>query len=433
MFNVYTGFISKIHIKELDFPGHFGYNQKQSRFGSEIVPDFSQSRITGYPALLEAHTDMKKSPFTGKKFQTLLSYFLLALSVIVTYQVILNFNTIIASFKWLIRVISPFISGFLLAYVLNIPCGGIMRLLGRGSSPFIQKRRKLLSIIIVYILAAFIVFLALSRIVPSVSYSIYNFSANFTNYTRSAQEFFDYVNSLDILGINISIDSVMQSIREFSIQILPMSFDALRNVSAGILNIFLMIISSVYILLEKESFKKYLKRVFSAFLPENFHHAILKYTANLNNNFKQYIYKQTIDGCILGTIATIELFLLGSPYALVLGLMLGIVNYIPYFGSIFGSIFAVLVVAFTQDIAIAALTAVILLVTQQIDANVIQPRLMSGSFSISPLLIVISITIGGAFSGILGMIIAAPVVAVIKDILEEIIQAAEKRKKENET
>ena len=370
-----------------------------------------------------------KSPDKIKKhFTTLLSYFLLALSVIVAYQVIINFDIIITSVQWVIRVVSPFISGFLLAYVLNIPCGGIYRLLTKVKNPFIQKRRKILSIIIVYLLAILLVFLALSLIVPSIIRSVYTFASHFTEYYQGAQEFFSYINSLDVFGFSISVDKIMQPIRDISLQMIPSSFAALRNVSAGILNTFLMIISSFYILLEKERFKQYLQRLFKAFLPTNIHEAILKYTANLNNNFKQYIYTQTIDGCILGTIATIELVLLQSPYALVLGLMLGIVNYIPYFGSIFGSIFAVLVVAFTQDIARAALTAVILLVTQQIDANVIQPRLMSGSFSIRPLLVIISITIGGAMSGILGMIIAVPVVAVIKDILEEVLVAAEKRK-----
>jgi len=128
---------------------------------------------------------------------------------------------------------------------------------------------------------------------------------------------------------------------------------------------------------------------------------------------------------------TIELFILGSPYFLILGILLGVLNYIPYFGSIIGCFIAIAVVAFTQSIGMAALAAALLLVTQQIDGNIIQPRLMSGSFSLSPLLVIISITIGGAFAGMLGMIIAIPVVAVLKDMLESIIEYFERKKPEH--
>ncbi|HWS43461.1 MAG TPA: AI-2E family transporter, partial [Pseudoflavonifractor sp.] len=287
---------------------------------------------------------------------------------------------------------------------------------------------RMLSVVLVYLLSFLVVVLILRILIPSLYRSGSNFVSNFDHYYKGAQNFIDDLNGLDVLNIDISIDKILNTVREFTLQKLPSSLNTLFNVSTGLLNGFIAFISSVYILLEKESFKKYLDRLMKAFLPENVYHVALKYARNLNMNFKQYIYTQTVDGCILGTIAAVELFLLKSPYALLLGVMLGIVNYIPYFGSIFGSVFTVLVVAFTQDITIAALAAVILLLTQQIDANVIQPRLMSGSFSLSPLLVIVSITIGGAVSGIWGMIMAIPIVAVAKEILDELITHYENRK-----
>jgi predicted PurR-regulated permease PerM len=115
-------------------------------------------------------------------------------------------------------------------------------------------------------------------------------------------------------------------------------------------------------------------------------------------------------------------------FALVLGIMLGIVNYIPYFGSIFGTLVAVVIVAFTQGILMGLISLGILLVIQQCDANIIQPRLMGGSFKLSPLLVIISITIGGAIAGIFGMIIAIPIVKVLADISVDIVSNYEKQK-----
>jgi len=369
-----------------------------------------------------------KQTFKTKQFRRILSYFLLAIAVIVSYKIIFEIGVVFNFIKRFVSIISPFISGFLIAYVLNIPCSGIQKLLAKSNNTFISKRRKTLSILITYFLLFLVLFLILNMVIPSIYRSIYLFIANFQTYYYSANHYINYLNDLNILNIDISMDKIMSAMRDFGLGKLPSSINALFGVSSLLFSGFLALISSVYILIEKEKFKKYLSRMLKAFFSDRIYHFMLKYTCNLNKNFKQYIYTQTIDGCILGTIVTIELFLLGSPYALILGIMLGIVNYIPYFGSIFGSIIAVIIVAFTQNIPTAVLTAVILLTTQQIDGNIIQPRLMSGSFSLSPLLVIISITIGGAFSGILGMIVAIPIVAVMKDILEEIIVYYEQQK-----
>lgn len=369
-----------------------------------------------------------KSPLSNKQFKIMLSYFLLAIMVIVAYKFIMEINIFLNSIKWLLNVVSPFIMGFLLAYVLNIPCSSIQRLLIKSKYDLIRKGRKIISILVAYLMLFIFIFLFFKLIVPSIYRNISLFITDFNNYYKSAQDFIDYINSLDILSTDVSIDKILIVLREFTFQKFPSSLNALFSFSTGLLNGFLTLISSLYILLEKDNFKKYLNRVMKVFLPSGGYTIILKYAQRLNINFKQYIYTQTIDGCILGGIATIELFLLKSPYALALGIMLGIVNYIPYFGSIFGSILTVMLVAFTQGLTTAAVTGVILLITQQIDANIIQPRLMSGSFSLSPLLVIISITIGGAISGILGMVVAIPIVSVVKEILEELITYYEKRK-----
>lgn len=362
-----------------------------------------------------------KSPLNDGRIKTLLSYFLLAVTVIIAYKFIMGIDVILNLVNRFLNIISPFIIGFLIAYILNIPCDSIQRLLKGSKYKFICSKRKALSIILVYLLAFLIIFLILRIIIPALYSSVSIFLSNFNYYYKSTQDLIDSINDLDILNTDISIDKILNTVREFTLQKLPLSLNMLFDFSSGLLNGFIAFISSIYILLEKENFKRYLNRLLNALLPPKGYNLFLKYIKKLNTNFKQYIYTQTVDGCILGTIVVFELLILKSPYALVLGVMLGVVNYIPYFGSIIGTIFAILVVAFTQDIMVGIVAAAILLITQQIDANIIQPRLMSGSFSLSPLLVIISITIGGAISGILGMIMAIPIVAVIKDMFDEII------------
>ncbi|WRS28565.1 AI-2E family transporter [Oscillospiraceae bacterium MB08-C2-2] len=369
-----------------------------------------------------------KEIFKSQKFKTLLSYFLLAVAVIAAYKIILELEVILNWIRQFSGIVSPFFMGFALAYVLSIPSGAIQRFLGKSEILFLRKRKKFLSIMLTYVLALLLIVLILRLVVPSVYSSIRLFLSNFQMYYNSARDFIDTINELSIINLDISMDKLVASIRSFSMERLSASIGAIFGVSSALFSAFLAVVSSIYILSEKEKFKQYFTRLLRAFLPSTAYDIILKYTRDLDHNFKQYLYTQTLDGCILGTIATIELYLLGSQYALVLGIMLGIVNYIPYFGSIIGSLVAVVVVAFTQGIPAAVLTGVILLITQQIDGNIIQPKLMGGSFSLSPLLVIISISIGGALAGIFGMIAAIPIVAVLKNILEDAVLHFEAQK-----
>jgi len=341
----------------------------------------------------------------------------------------LEVNTIFEFIKRFLSIISPFFQGFLIAYVLNIPCGGMQKLLAKTKNSFLIKRKKLISIIITYLLLFFIIFLIIRLVIPSIMSSVEFFLTNFQSYYIGTQDIVHYINNMDIFGIDISMENITTFIRNFVIENLSLSINTIIGIPSALFKGFLAFVSSIYCLIEKDRLTAYLCKLLKVFSSDTVYHTVLKYTRLLNNNFKQYIYTQTIDGCILGSLATIELILLRSPYALILGILLGIVNYIPYFGSIFGSIFAVIIVAFTQGLPTAAIASIVLLITQQLDGNVIQPKLLGGSFSLSPLLVIICITIGGAYYGILGMIVAIPIIAVVKNILEEIVAHYDQQKK----
>ena len=378
--------------------------------------------------------------FKSQKLRSLWPYFVLAVAVIATYKAVNELSFFLGIIKRIWSIILPFFYGFMLAYIVNIPSNGIQKLLNKSHITFIQKRKKALSLVIVLLIAALILFLVLSLVAPSVYESLSLFVANFQAYYEGTQksilEFIDRVNEMDIFGLYISPDTITQAFQKlfggFGVENLTSSIQALLGVSSAIFSGFLAFVSSIYILLEKEKIGQFFSRLLKAFMSAGAYSVTMEYVGRLNQNFKRYIKTQTIDGCILGAIVTIELTILRSPYALILGIMLGFVNYIPYFGSIIGSFIAVIIVGFTQGISTAVITAVVLLITQQIDGNVIQPRLMGGTFSLSPLLVIISITIGGAFAGILGMIAAIPIVAVLKDMLDGIIAYYERHKAEKD-
>jgi len=372
----------------------------------------------------------------SEKLKSLLPYFLLALAIIVTYRAVSELEFFTGVIRRIWGIITPFFYGFLLAYVANIPCNSIQKLLMKSGNGFIRRRNRALSVVIVLILFALVFALALNFIIPAVVNSVELFWLSIPLIQANIMAAIEHINSLDLPGVNINMDTVMATLGEmfqgFSLESLfenlTATMNALMGVGGALFTGLLAFISSIYILVEKDKFKAFAHRVLRAFASHDVYSAVVEYMDKLNQNCRQYIRTQTIDGLILGTLATILLFILGSPFFLVLGVMLGIVNYVPYFGSIVGTLVAVLVVAFTQGITAGVIATITLFVVQQIDANIIQPKLMSGSFSLSPLLVIISITVGGAWAGILGMLVAIPIVAVLKDMFEKIIEYYERKR-----
>jgi len=373
-----------------------------------------------------------KNTLRSKKFKSLLPYFLLAIAVIAVYRIsgaLVFFFDIIGQ-AW--AVVSPFFYGFLLAYIVNIPIGGIQRLLAKSRNKFVLKRQRMLSVLIVFLIFAAIIFLALSLVIPAIADSITFFIDNIHVYWASVMQVIDQINELDLFGLHISADVIFNFLRNmfenFNIESLVQPLSALVGVGTAVFRGAIAFISSIYILIEKDKIKALARRLLNVFASDEVSNVATEVSDRLNNNFRQYIRTQTIDGLILGTMVTISLLIMGSPYALILGLLLGILNYIPYFGSIAGSLIAILVVAFTQGLTMGAISAASLLIIQQIDANIVQPKLMSSSFALSPLLVIISITIGGAIAGILGMLAAIPIVAVLNDMFEGIVKYYERKK-----
>jgi len=364
-------------------------------------------------------------------------YFILAFSVIVVFHAVSEINVFWGVLSRIWGIVAPFFSGLIMAYILNMPCGAIQRLLMRTNNKFVIKRSRPFAVLILMIIIVTLITLVLNLVIPAITRSITQFISEFDSYQQELQNLIAWFNNLDLPEFipAIYLDDIFEIIRDFTTELetgdlVASIFAGVGGFAGGVFRIFLAIVSAIYFLIEMERLHGFTIRLIAAIFSEKNKATILKYCGKLNFNFRQYIYVQTIDGIILGTLMTILLLIFRSPYALILGLMLGIVNYIPYFGSIFGTVIAAVVMAFTQGLGTAAFASVFMFGLQQLDGNVIQPKLMGGSFSLSPLLVIISVTVGGAYGGILGMLVAIPIVALLKDILDSYIEYRETLKAE---
>jgi predicted PurR-regulated permease PerM len=190
-----------------------------------------------------------------------------------------------------------------------------------------------------------------------------------------------------------------------------------KGLSSLVINFFLSVIISIYTLLFKDSILDFIGKLSSKIMSETVFNSSRRWIQTTNQIFYKFISSQFIDACIVGVSASIVLLLMNVKFAITLGLLLGICNMIPYFGSIFASVVTAIITFFTGGLSHAVSVLFALIVLQQIDGNIIGPRIMSGALNLNPIIIIISITIGGAYLGILGMFLAVPIAAILKIIV----------------
>src|SRR5699024_1898960 len=187
-----------------------------------------------------------------------------------------------------------------------------------------------------------------------------------------------------------------------------------KNLSSLVFNAFLSLIISIYALVFKDSILSFTDKLAQKIFSKRIYQESKKWLQTTHLVFYRFISSQFIDACIMGILATLLLTILEVPFAVTLGILLGICNMIPYFGSIFASIVTTVITFFSGGWQLALTALFSLLILQQIDGNFIGPRIMSGALDLNPIIIIISITIGGAYFGVLGMFLAVPVAAILK-------------------
>ena len=377
--------------------------------------------------------------FKSRMMRSMLPYFILALAIIVAFRLVSEFHFFTDAVGRFWGVMAPFLTGAVIAYIFNLPVCGIQRLLEKTGNRVVIRKSRIISVFIVLLITLVLFIALLNWVIPNIYRNVIEFTNDWSRHEQTIRGWVESINNWELPDFleefELDIDDLLMIVLETFQNLDFENFTG--TIAAGfggafgaLFHTFLAIVSAIYFLIETKRFKEFVVRLVAAVTSHRTNETILKYSRKLDFNFRQYIYVQTIDGIILGSIMTVVIFLFGSPHFLVLGLILGILNYIPYFGSIVGTAIAVIVIALTLGLPTAAVAAVVMFAIQQLDGNFIQPKLMGGSFSLSPLLVIISVTVGGHYGGVMGMLVAIPIVAILKDMLDTYMAYRERKKLE---
>lgn len=364
-------------------------------------------------------------------------WFVFAISIIVVYKLLDNFTAISQAIGRFFNVIAPFMGGLLIAYILYIPASRIEKRFKKSKNKLIKRNARKISTLIAYIVAIIIIVVIINLILPAVISSVVKLVNNFQGYY---QTLLDEISRLpeDSFWKSNQVKSILDSVKKIDLSkiinvdtIMQYAKGAISLVT-GVIDIFVMIIVSVYALLERGKILRFIKGLSLAILNEETCMKIGKYFNDTNKIFYKFLSSQIIDALIVGVLATIVMSILKVEYAVLLGFMVGVFNIIPYFGAIVGVIIAILITLITGGISQAIWMGIFVTILQQIDANIINPKIVGNSLEISPLLIIFSVTVGGAYFGVLGMFLAVPIAAVLKILINDYIEYKNRKKLMNQ-
>ena len=361
-----------------------------------------------------------------KEWKKWVFWFSLVVACIVVYKTIDSVLEVVTWLQGFISLLMPFILAVIVAYILYKPSKKIELKLNKIK--YINKISRTLSIVIVYVILAFILVFVIKFVIPNITTSIVELGKNLPGYYTSA---IDYINNIpeDSIWSNFNLKGIIESLENIDITKFVLDIINLENVSniikgiSGaatlVFNIFVTVVVSVYLIQERSDIKSFIKHVGRACLKDETYEKYKGYFNKTNGIFYNFLSSQILDAFIMGVVCFISLSILNVKYAPLLATMIGLFNVIPYFGAIVACSVSVIITIFTGGIGQAIWMLIVLLVVQQIDSNIINPRILGTSLNISPILVIFSVTAGGAYFGVLGMFLAVPTVAFIKIIIED--------------
>lgn len=355
-----------------------------------------------------------------------LYWFLLGVAIIIVYKALDNFRDVMGVVTKFFDIITPFFIGVFIAYLLYVPCRKIEETYLKSKTKFITKRSRILSIVTVYVIVLLLIIILINFILPVVFESVTDLINNIQGYYEIAINKYNELPEDSILKSDM-VNETIQSIQNLDIKqyfkldkILEYIINAVNAVSS-VFNIFVSVIVSVYILAERKQILAFLKKIVAVTFKERTYKNIDKYFNNTNEIFFKFIASQFLDAVIVGIMVTIAMSIIGIKYAPLLGFFIGLFNMIPYVGAIIAVAISAIITLITGGIGQTIWMLIIVIILQQIDANIINPKIVGKSLKISPLLVIFAITVGGAYFGMLGMFLAVPVMAVLKIFVEDYI------------
>ncbi len=381
-------------------------------------------------------------PEFNKKYNTIAAYVLIVAAILISYILLIIFwKDVKSAIGSLIGLLSPFFYGFAIAYILNPVYNLLTDILKKL---FCSKKRhsnrsiKITSLIFTYVIALAFIALFFYIIGPQLWQSFQKLYGNFPSYISAVEKFLDLnlsdfplLSSDAISGFLTSTENSLvdwlEKVYDTLTQYTPRIITFITGFATQIWNFVLGFIISIYMLADKKRFSCQSKKLLYAVFKKERAEVLIQGTIKMHRTFGGFISGKIIDSFIIGVLCFFGMNILAIPYSPLVSVVVGVTNVIPYFGPFMGAIPSAFIILLDDPIK-AIWFAIFILVLQQLDGNVIGPKIIGQKIGLSSFWVIFALLIMGSLMGIVGLLLAVPIFALIYDFIKYLCNRALSKK-----
>ncbi len=379
---------------------------------------------------------MKWKKFDHETLEAIKALTLSGIILLGIYFVMRDFTNVIDILNSILKALSPFIIGFIFAFLLN-PIRKIVEERWLLKMMWQKSTKRLIASLfaILVMLMTFIIFFAI--LIPQLYSSIQTFTKTFPSYIKTVTKLIESLhwNLNDIADIwqylNSAVESFLSALQQWlkmnSAEGIGRLYNSAISFASSILNFFIGIIIAFYLLLDGDKLQLQMRHFTYALLPSSLANSLCHIIKKTVDTFNNFIAGKALDSLIIGIICYIGCLILKIPYAPLVAVIVGVTNMIPVFGPFIGGIPVVIMIALINPFR-GLILAIFILILQQVDGNIIGPRILGSAVGLPSIWVMFAIIIGGALFGIVGMIIGVPIFSVIYDLIKDWTQKKLKEK-----
>lgn len=339
---------------------------------------------------------------------------------LILFKLLDRIDSLFIVLKFILKILQPIFWAIAISYVLN----PLVKLFEKKF-----RIKRVFSILLSYIIVIGLIIMIITIIIPMIAENVSDLIENYDYYKNVITDYFNnvimqskfykelslekYLNSELIASYFTDVPSILTNTLDGIVKFIFSIFGALFKIIVGF-------IIAVYLLFDKEKFQLGFRRILYSLLNKKPADKSIMFLKDVNYIFSRYIIGKTLDSAIIGMLCFIGLLILNVPYAALLSIIVGVTNMIPYFGPFIGMIPAIFLTIFFSPIK-AIWVGLFILGLQQFDGYVLGPKILGDSVGLSPFWIIFGILIGGSLMGVLGMLLAVPIMAVLQLIAVKII------------
>jgi predicted PurR-regulated permease PerM len=350
------------------------------------------------------------------------------------YTIVQNLGVVFGAVVSIWSVLSTVITGFGIAFVLNILLRilekGVFRFMNESTKPLVRRLRRPLCLLLTILLAlGFMIVIGLV-IIPQVLNTFLNLLNKFPGYINTAvlwiEEKFNSLNFLSLGLPSLSIDwektftSLSDAITSGSSSLISAATTLTASIVNSAISVIFSLIIAVYVLAQKESISRFTQQMMRAFLPDKFTEQILRIARISDMMFSDFIAGQLLDSTILGILCYFGMLIFRFPYPEVIAVLIGITSLVPMVGSFIGLMLGAFLILFISPLK-ALLFIIFVLALQQLEGSFIYPRVVGRSVGVPGVLVLCSVIVGGNIFGVPGALFGVPVMAVLYTLVREAV------------